>query len=161
MASLLAAAVSVQPAAVKGLASTPSPAGSSPSPGRRPAPPPWWPSTATRASTSTSTTSATPPGSRTSTASTRPRPTTTRSRCSTMLPIHSVDQFLFFVSPEQVLRDFRGFVHQERPAAQVLTAWRRLPIGLRGYVSASASPDLLLIKKGPQEPTQPGPRGKI
>ena len=32
---------------------------------------------------------------------------------------------------------------------------------LLAYVSASASPDLLPIKKGPQEPPQPGPRGKI
>jgi len=32
---------------------------------------------------------------------------------------------------------------------------------LLAYVSASASPDLLPIKKGPQQPPQPGPRGKI
>uniref|UniRef100_A0ACD5TZP9 Uncharacterized protein n=2 Tax=Avena sativa TaxID=4498 RepID=A0ACD5TZP9_AVESA len=32
---------------------------------------------------------------------------------------------------------------------------------LLAYVSASASPDLLPIKKGPQLPPTPGPRGKI
>ncbi|XP_006654776.1 photosystem I reaction center subunit VI, chloroplastic [Oryza brachyantha] len=32
---------------------------------------------------------------------------------------------------------------------------------LVAYVSASASPDLLPIKKGPQLPPTPGPRGKI
>ncbi|KAM0880959.1 hypothetical protein ACQ4PT_006524 [Festuca glaucescens] len=32
---------------------------------------------------------------------------------------------------------------------------------LLAYVSASASPDLLPIKKGPQLPPVPGPRGKI
>lgn len=32
---------------------------------------------------------------------------------------------------------------------------------LLAYVSASASPDLLPIKKGPQQPPVPGPRGKI
>jgi photosystem I subunit VI len=32
---------------------------------------------------------------------------------------------------------------------------------LLAYVSSSASPDLLPIKKGPQQPPQMGPRGKI
>jgi hypothetical protein len=46
----------------------------------------------------------------------------------------------FFASPEQVLRDFRGSVHQERPPAQVLTARRRLPIGLRQCVGVAGPP---------------------
>ena len=44
---------------------------------------------------------------------------------------------LNFISAEQVLRDVRGTVHQEGPAAQVPAAGRRVAAGLRpcGYVS--------------------------
>jgi len=47
---------------------------------------------------------------------------------------------LIFTSPEQVLRDVRGSVHQERPAAQVPAAGRRLPAGLRQRVGVAGPP---------------------
>lgn len=47
---------------------------------------------------------------------------------------------LFFTSPEQVLRDVRGSVHQERPAAEVPAAGRGLPAGLRQRVGVAGPP---------------------
>lgn len=122
--------------------------------------PPWSPSTGRRACTSTSKTSATPRASGTSTAPTPLRPTTlSRQANPYLLPSATVDSDHVFVELQS--KFFETFVAPFTKRG-LLLKFLLLGGGFSiAYLGSTASGDILPIKKGPQLPPTPGPRGKI